>query len=129
MGAARAPQGAGPVRSPRTSEQGGDAEARAVAYLCRILGQQLVAIIADAPDPDDVDQWARGEVVPTAEIRRRLRSAYRITKLLEPHEAPDTVRAWFVGMNVTLGDRAPALAVADDPAAVLRAARAFVAYG
>jgi hypothetical protein len=60
---------------------------------------------------------------------QRLRQAYQGTQFLLEAEAPDTVRAWFMGMDPYLDDQAPALVLRDDPAAVLRAARAFRAGG
>jgi hypothetical protein len=39
----------------------------------------------------------------------RLRAAYEIVRLLEgAHEAPETIQAWFLGMNLVLEDRSPA---------------------
>ena len=101
----------------------------AAAYLRRVLGPRLTAIIAQVPNPDDIELWASGRQAPTPESARHLNVAYQVSKLLEPYETPETVQAWFVGMNPVLGDRAPALVVADDPDAVMQAARAFVAYG
>jgi hypothetical protein len=39
------------------------------------------------------------------------------------------VQAWLLGMNPLLDDRAPAVVLSEDPAAVMRAARYFVANG
>lgn len=105
------------------------ADSRAVAYLNGVLGPRLTAEIARVSNADRVDQWARGQAAPPSDSRPNLRVAFRIIKLLEPYEDPETVQAWFVGMNFILGDRAPALVIADDPDAVMRAAYAFVAYG
>ena len=44
-------------------------------------------------------------------------------------DAPETIRAWFGGMNPHLGDQAPALVVATEPEHVLQAAQAFIANG
>ena len=48
---------------------------------------------------------------------------------LEARASIETVRAWFVGMNPDLDDRAPALVLGEDPVGVLQAARAFLAHG
>ena len=53
----------------------------------------------------------------------------RITDIPLEVEPPAIVRAWFVGLNPDLGDRVPALVIADDPARVLAAARGFLATG
>jgi hypothetical protein len=60
---------------------------------------------------------------------QRLRDAYGVAQPLLEVEDPDTVRAWLLGMNPLLDDRAPAAVLAEDPDAVLRAARFFVANG
>lgn len=94
-----------------------------------VLGQRLVAVIAGVSDAKAVGKWARGERLPHPEAERRLRHAFHITQLLLPRESAGTVRAWFVGMNPDLDDHAPALLLADDPHAVLVAARNFLANG
>lgn len=58
-----------------------------------------------------------------------LRDAVSIACKLHDVEAPSTIQAWFVGMNRMLGDQAPALVIRDDPEAVRRAAKYFLAYG
>jgi hypothetical protein len=103
-----------------------------VGSLQDVLGQRLVAVIAGVSDAKAVGKWARGERIPHPEAERRLRDAFQVTQLLLRQESADTIRAWFVGMNPDLGDRAPALVLADEPQGapgVLQAARAFLAYG
>ncbi len=48
-------------------------------------------------------------------------------QLLLQREGPETVRAWFAGMNPELDDRSPASLVTTNPVAVVGAARAFLA--
>src|SRR4051794_24684516 len=93
------------------------------------LGQRLTAVIAGVSDAKAVGKWARGERTPRADVEQRLRDAYQIVSLLSQVEAAATVRAWFMGMNPELDDRAPALALRDDPGRVLQAARTFLAHG
>jgi hypothetical protein len=97
--------------------------------LQQALGQRLVAVIAGVRDPKAVGEWAHGTRRPHPASEQRLRQAYQVTQFLLEAEAPDTVRAWFMGMDPYLDDQAPALVLRDDPAAVLRAARAFRAGG
>ena len=105
-------------------------ERRVVArYLQDVLGQPLVALIAGVRDPNLVGKWAKGECSPEPEAEQRLRHAFEVTQLLLQGGDADTIRAWFVGMNPDLDDQAPALLLAEDPHAVLGAARNFVAYG
>ena len=100
-----------------------------VRYLHDLFGQQLTAVIAGVQDAHVVGQWARGEDVPREDVARTLRAAYQIARLLRQAEAEQTVRAWFMGMNPYLDDRAPALVIREDSRAVLDAARALLANG
>ena len=100
-----------------------------VRSLQDVLGQRLVAVIAGVNNTKIVGKWARGELSPDLEAERRLRDAYHITQLLLQEECADTIRAWFIGMNPSLDDQAPALLLAENPQAVLGAARNFLAYG
>ena len=100
-----------------------------VRSLQDVLGQRLVAVIAGVSDAKAVGKWARGERSPHPEAERRLRDAFRITQILLQQESAATVRAWFIGMNPDLDDQAPALLLAEDPHAVVGAARNFLAYG
>lgn len=93
-----------------------------------LLGERLTAVIAGVGDAGALRAWARG-TAPPQDAERRLRHAYEIAQLLLQEEAPDSVRAWFMGSEPRLDDRAPALVLGDDPAAVARAARAFLANG
>lgn len=58
-----------------------------------------------------------------------LKVALDIARSLLDLEATTTIQAWFVGKNVMLDDRPPALVVRTDPDAVRDAARHFAAYG
>ncbi|MGH2560018.1 MAG: XRE family transcriptional regulator [Thermomicrobiales bacterium] len=94
-----------------------------------LLGQKLMAVIAGVSDARAVGEWARGTRMPHPKAEERLRNAYQVAKLLEASESPETVRAWFIGMNPELGDHPPALVIAEEPVRVLQAARAFLAHG
>ena len=97
--------------------------------LQEVLGQRLTAVVAGVNDAKAVGQWARGLRAPHPDAERRLRDAYQVVGLLLEYDAPETIRAWFGGMNPHLADRAPALAVATEPEYVLQAAQAFIANG
>src|SRR5712692_2701141 len=86
--------------------------AELAAYLQDLFGQKLVALIAGVDDPKAIGAWARGKRRPQPEAERRLRAAVQIAELLLQYEAPQTVRAWFVGMNPYLDDRSPTLVIA-----------------
>jgi hypothetical protein len=94
-----------------------------------LFGQKLAAVMVGVDSPKAIGRWARGEHRPQPDHERTLRAVYQIAILLLQAEDHETVRAWFMGMNPYLGDRAPALVVAERPAEVLQAARAFVAGG
>ena len=100
-----------------------------VRSLQDVLGQRLVAVIAGVGDAKAVGKWARGARTPHPDAEKRLRLAFQVTQLLLQRDSSETVRAWFGGMNPYLGDRAPALVLGEEPIEVLRAARAFLAYG
>lgn len=100
-----------------------------VGSLQDILGQRLVAVIAGVSDAKAIGKWARGQRSPHPDAEQRLRNAYQIAQLLLERESPDTVRAWFIGMNPDLDDHAPALVLGEDPIHVLQAARSFLAHG
>jgi hypothetical protein len=100
-----------------------------VGSLQDVLGQRLVAVLADISDAKAVGKWARGERSPHPDAEQRLRHAFQIVQLLLERESAETVRAWMVGMNPDLEDRAPALVLTEDPVRVLQAARSFLANG
>ncbi|MFT4039924.1 MAG: hypothetical protein QM692_17225 [Thermomicrobiales bacterium] len=100
--------------------------------LQELLGQTMVAGITGISDAKTVGRWARGEREPRAESERRLRDAFQIATFLILAESAQTARAWFVGMNPHLRDRAPFAILAEDADSaprVLAAARAFVVNG
>jgi hypothetical protein len=97
--------------------------------LQEVLGQRMTAVVAGVNDAKAVGQWARGLRTPHPGAERRLRDTYQVVGLLLEYDAPETIRAWFGGMNPHLGDQAPALVIATEPERVLQAAQAFIANG
>jgi len=106
--------------------------AAGAAALRDVLTARLVAYVTGVDATRTVARWARGE---TAHLRAdhamRLRTAYEIVRLLEgAHEAPETIQAWFLGMNPILDDRSPARALHEgDHTGARAAAVAFLAEG
>lgn len=101
-------------------------------YFQDLVGQKLTAYMTGVHDPKAIGKWASGQRAPRGESERRLRDAYQIAMLISMYDSDSTVRAWLVGMNPLLGDRAPAAVIAenDDGAAqALAAAKAFLANG
>jgi hypothetical protein len=98
-------------------------------YLQDLFGQKLTAVMVGSRDPKAVGKWARGERVPHPDVAQRLRSVYQVAEFLLQGESRQTVQGWFMGMNPQLGDRAPALVIAESPTEVMQAARAFLAGG
>ncbi len=96
------------------------------------LTPRLAAYVTGVDATRTVARWAQGE---TARLRAdhatRLRTAYEIVRLLEyAHESPETIQAWFLGMNPVLDDRSPARALHEgDHAGARAAAVAFLAEG
>jgi len=67
---------------------------------------------------------------PRDRTEQRLRDAFQIARLLTLADSAETARAWFIGMNPQLADRAPFAVLGEEPEAaprVLAAAKAFVA--
>src|SRR5579872_1771111 len=77
----------------------------AASTLYRLLTGKIAAYMIGVKDVRTITRWANGEV---SEIRvdneTRLRAAYEIVILLQHFDAPETVRAWFLGMNPELDD-------------------------
>jgi len=121
-----------PVLDPtHVSEEATRLPVDAVAtYLQQQLGQKLTAYLAGVNDPKMVGRWAAGKAQPRDEREMRLRDAFKATRMLVEAFGAQTAKAWWVGSNTRLDDRAPAAVVrhAADPEAmrfVVPAARAF----
>jgi hypothetical protein len=104
--------------------------AEIATYLQLQLGQKLTAYLSGVTDPKMVGRWAAGKARPRDEREMRLRDAFKATKMLVEAFGTTTAKAWWVGSNTRLDDRAPAAIVrhAGDPEAlryVVPAARAF----
>jgi hypothetical protein len=100
------------------------------AYLQEQLGQKLTAYLAGVTDPKMVGRWAAGKAQPRDEREMRLRDAFKATRMLVEAFGAQTAKAWWVGSNTRLDDRAPAAVVrhAQDPEElrfVVPATRAF----
>src|SRR3954447_9138611 len=100
------------------------------AYLQQQLGQKLTAYLAGVADPKMVGRWAAGKAQPRDEREMRLRDAFKATRMLVEAFGAQTAKAWWVGSNTRLDDRAPAAVArhAGDPEElrlVVPAARAF----
>lgn len=97
-----------------------------------VLTPQLAAYVTGVEATRTVGRWARGETISLrANHTTRLRAAYEIVRLLEhAHESPETIQAWFLGMNPALDDRSPARALHEgDYVGARAAAIAFLAEG
>jgi hypothetical protein len=100
--------------------------------LQEVLSRRLTAYIAGVRDAKTVSRWANGEVTDIRDFtaEQRLRTAYEIVQLLLVDESPQTVRAWFIGLNPEIGDTPPAEAISEGRLKeALAAARAFMVGG
>jgi len=100
--------------------------------LQELLSRRLTAVIAGVKEGKTVSRWASGEVTEIRDpfTEQRLRTAYEIALLLLEHDSPQTVRAWFIGLNPQLDDVSPAEALHDGQLQeALAAARIFVFAG
>ncbi len=101
-------------------------------HLQEVLSRRLTAFAAGVQDGKTVTRWASGEVteIRDIEVEQRLRTTFEISQLLLLQESPQTVKAWFIGMNPELDDVSPIEAIHDgDLKGALIAARVFSAYG
>ena len=101
-------------------------------FLQEVLSRRLTAYIVGVGDGKTVSRWASGEVteIRDHETEQRLRTAYEIARLLLVGDAPQTVKAWFIGLNPELGDVAPAEAIRNGQSReTIAAARAFLIGG
>jgi hypothetical protein len=109
------------------------APVREVATLLQdVLSRRLTAFIAGVTDGKSVTRWASGEVttIRDYEMEQRLRTSYEIAQLLLSGDSPQTVKAWFIGLNPQLGDTSPAEAIREGKLREsLAAARAFAVGG
>ncbi len=100
-------------------------------FMQELLSRQLVARIAGV-NGKSVTRWASGEITEIREpaTEQRLRASYEIAQLLLGSDSPQTVRAWFIGLNPNLDDHSPVEVIADgDLKRVLSAARSFALSG
>ena len=116
-------------RPGRGGAQGVDGSQAMLRSLRSSLGAPLTAALTGAGSVARVNAWIDGRVPVDSQVEQRLRSAYDVTQTLLAVESTEVVRAWLLGMNPQLDDRAPASVLAEDPAGVMRAARFFVANG
>jgi hypothetical protein len=98
-------------------------------FLQELTGQRVTALMVGIANPKAVGQWARNERMPHNASMQHLRDAYQVARLLCESAPPQVVQNWLMGMNPYLDGEAPALQIARQPQAVLRAARAFVTVG
>ena len=78
-----------------------------IERLSNLLGSRLVAFLAGVRDPRAVRDWAAGRPIKNPEVLPRLRDALRIAIFLSRADGPETVQAWFQGLNPQLDDRVP----------------------
>lgn len=90
------------------------------------LGQRLTAYAVGVRDPKAIGKYASERQKPRDETALRLRDLYVLTQILLERETAETVRAWMVGANPLLEDRAPIELLHEEAAdTVRRAARSM----
>ncbi|MGI8553030.1 MAG: XRE family transcriptional regulator [Dehalococcoidia bacterium] len=94
-----------------------------------LFGSRVLATILGIADAKAIRRYVLGEQRPQPSVEQHLRTCFQIAKLLQQIESASTIRAWFMGMNPLLEDRAPASLVRTEPERVMQAARSFVAQG
>lgn len=103
----------------------------AASTLSRVLTGRIAAYVVGVKDVKTLHRWASGAVTEIRpESEGKLRVAYEIVTLLLRFDAPETVRAWFIGLAPELDDVSPARAIHDGHLQeAVGAARAFAANG
>lgn len=102
------------------------------SVLQEVLSRRVTAYIASVSEGRTVSRWANGEiaVIRDPDAEQRIRVAYEIAQLLLAADSPQTVKAWFIGLNPQLGDVSPVQALHDGQLKeALTAARAFTVGG
>lgn len=103
-------------------------------YLQDHLGQRMAAYLVGLRDAKQVGRYAKpGGPTPSSATERRLRSGYKVVRMLVEAYDDQTAKAWLFGTNTRLDDRAPiqVLGQSEDPGdvtAVVRAARQFASF-
>src|SRR6476620_6974015 len=78
------------------------------AYLQETVGQRVAAAMAGLADAKQVGRYARqGGPEPRGATERRLRTGYKVVRMLVDAYDDKTARAWLFGTNTRLDDQAP----------------------
>lgn len=94
--------------------------------LTATFGPSLLSFMLDA-DMLTLRRCAKGAGAPVG-LEGRAREIDAVFTLMRAQEAPETIRAWFMGVNSHLHDLSPAEAIrAGSARAVMAAARAHLA--
>ncbi len=99
-----------------------------VRQLISHLGPTLVATLANVRDRKLPHKWAQADgPEPRDESFSRLLAAHRVWKMISAAESDSVARAWFIGANPRLGEKAPVMCLREgDSQGVLSAGKAFV---
>jgi hypothetical protein len=121
------------IMSAEAHRQSVEASLATIAsVLQEVLSRRVTAYTVGVKDAKTVGRWASGEIteIRNPVVERRLRDTYAIVELLLNVDAPQTIKAWFVGMNPELDDQAPSEVIREGKASeVMGAARVFVVNG
>lgn len=82
--------------------------AQVAGYVQQHLGYRTTAYLTGVDDAETVNRWIEGSILPEQLAAQRLLSAFEATRhLVEAYDA-QTARSWFLGMNPSFDDVAPA---------------------
>ncbi|MDP2663896.1 MAG: hypothetical protein Q8P08_00340 [bacterium] len=105
-----------------------------VSELKGVLGSPLTTLVAGIKNQQLINKWEKGEQIPSAESKWRLRLASQVVQILQKSEELGTIRSWFVGTDPILEGRSPAMVISeaekgdyDLKLRVIQAAEAFLA--
>jgi hypothetical protein len=88
-----------------------------------VLGTHFTCYIGDFKSID--------KLVPPVPVgsEQRLRNTCAIIEMLEPFDSHQVIRAWFIGRQELLDDRAPGVVIRESFSKVRDAAKEFIANG
>jgi hypothetical protein len=96
------------ARATRAHRDATKAFREVVESLVGHVGAPLVAYIGGVGETRAVRQWITGERQPASETKSKLQIALLLAELLNQAGQRDAIEPWFLGMNPSLDDHAPA---------------------
>jgi len=85
-----------------------------VIFLRDSLGSLMTAYLIGADSTNNVKTMCQSNTEVSSDVYERVTLAYNVVKKLQAFESDDTIQAFMMGLNPTLGDRAPARVIRNE---------------